>query len=273
MEKVEVQVRRKVRNSYLPTKITNNSKRAIASVYKDKHPLGITDKDLEKKLLMDYLNIDANDRNYGEKRDEFWKNFRLVVPVEGVVLNISTREGEDGEKIPNNLEDYITYKWIQNHPLVAESKKKMQRNPRKEFYIYDPVRETQANNVEVQSKKKAYVELANLADNPEKRDILVRLLIGSDPTNMMEEQKENLLDEFIDKNASKFVDMVTDPDLEIRAELDAMVEKGILRKQGNSFLYMDTTIGDSVAEAISFFKNKRNSEIVLDLRSKLKDLV
>lgn len=272
MEKVEVQVRRKVENSHLPTKITNNSKRAVASVYKDKHPLGITDKELEKELLLDYLNIDPNDRTYGQQRDEFWKNFRLVVPVKGVVLNISTREDEDGNEVPNNLEDFITFKWLENHPLVAKSKQEMNSNITKEFYIHDPVRETQKDNVKVQAKKQAYIELHNLSDNPEKRDILVRLLLGNDPDKMMEEQKENLLDEYIDNNPAKFVDMVTDPDLEIRSEIEQMVEQGILRKQGASYLYMDSTIGDSLAEAVSYFKNKRNSEVVLDLRSKLKDM-
>ena len=273
MEKTEVQVRRKVEKNHLPTKIMNNSKKAIASVYKDKSPLGILDRDLEKELLTRYLRIDENDRDYGEKRDKFWKNFRLVVPVEGEVLEIAHETDEDGNfERASNLEDFITYKWLQNHPLVAKSEQEMINNPRKEFYIHDPVRETQKENVKVQSKKKAYLELAKLSDNEEKMDILVRLLVGVNPDNLSKEDKENRLDQYIDDNPAKFVKMATDPDLEIRAEIEQMVDKGIIRKQGNSYLYMDKTIGDSIAEAINFFKNERNSELVLDLKSKLKDI-
>jgi len=273
MNKKEVHVRRKVEKNHLPTKIMNDSKKAVASVYKDKQPLGILDQDLEKQLLTEYLRIDENDNEYGEKRDDFWKNFRLVVPTSGVVLDIEHTTDDNGDfEWASNLEDFITFKWLENHPLVADSEQEMKSTPRKEFYIYDPVRQTQKDNIKVQKKKEAYIGLAELAENEEKMDILVRLLCEVNPDKLSKEAKENKLDEYIDKNPNKFVKYAEDPDLEVRAEIEQMVDAGIIRKQGNSYLYMDKTIGDSIAEAINFFKNERNSELVLDLKSKLKDI-
>ena len=266
---MEVQIRRKVEKSHLPTKVMNDSKKAVASVLKDRKPLGIADEQIEKKLLKKYLRIDEDDKTYGDQRDNFWTEFRILVPMSGVVLNIA--KDENGEYI--NTEDAIRYFWAKGHPLVADSRSEMINNPRKQFYIYDPQRESQKENVVVQAKKNAYIEFANLSENEEKLATVVRLLIGLDPEPMTKEDQENHLSNYIEKNPAKFVKTVTDEDLEIRAEITRMVEKGILRKQGNSYLYMDTTIGDSIGESISFFKNKRNSEIVLDLRSKLKDLV
>ena len=269
-EKVEVQIRRKREKNHIPTKIMNDSKRAIGSVLKNKRPLGIKDKATEKELLCRFLGIDEQDPSYGDQRDRFWREFRLLVPMSGVVLTIA----QDGNGNYLNMEDGIAYEYLKdnNHPLVATSERDMIQSPRKEFYIYDPISESKRSNVAVQFKKKAFLELAKIAEQPEKTNILIRLLLDQNPDSMTDVQKENMLSEFIDDNAKKFVDFVTDPDLKIRAEVESMVEKGILRKQGSSYLYMDSTIGDNIAEAISYMKNDRNSSVVADLKAKLRDI-
>lgn len=270
MAEKQVQIRRKVEKTHLPTKIMNNSKKVIGSVYKGRHPLGIQDKEVEKHLLTQLLNIDENDKEYGEKRKNFWIDFRLVVPTKGVLLDISLNNTEGDLPNPKEIEDYVTYLWLKGHPLVADSEREMKNSMNKDFFIYDPVKETQKQNIQVQSKKKAYMELHKAAEDEAKLDMLTRLLVGISPDSLSKEDKENRLSEYIEDNARKFVDYATDEDLEIRSEIEQMVEQGILRKQGSSYLYMDTTIGDHIGEAISFFKNERNSEVVLDLKSKLK---
>jgi len=60
--------------------------------------------------------------------------------------------------------------------------------------------------------------------------------------------------------------------LEIRSEIDLMVENGVLRKSGNTYFYIDEIIGDTIDESITFFKNKKNSSHVSDMRAKLKEL-
>lgn len=282
--KTEVQIRRKITSSHLPAKIVNDSKVTIGSVLYRRGTLGILDADIEKKLLCRYLGIEEGDRTYPEKKEKFWKEFRVLVPTNGVVLNIAISsvetekvgKGKDAkEKIvdvfPDNLLDYITYLWLLNHPQVAKTEAQMKADPRKRFYIYDPVAESAKQNVLVQNKKQAYLEFANL--KPEKMDILVKLLLGLEPANLTPSEKENALETFVQQSPNEFVKFATDPDLEIRAEIEKMVDAGILRKQGASYLYMDTTVGDSIAEAISYMKNDRNSEVVLDLKSKLKELV
>jgi len=270
---MQVQVRRKESKSHLSPKILSQAKKVIASVIKNRQPLGIEPRELEKELLTKLLNIDENDKNYTEQRNEFWTEFRLVVPSEGVVLDIGTYEDEDGNKMYNNITDYVTYQFIKGHPLVADSRADMLKSHTKEFYVYNPERESQKENIRVGYKKQAYTELAKLSGNTEKLAMVTRLLVGVDPDSISTQQQENMVANFIDKDPRTFVNTVTDKDLEIRSEITRMVEKGILRTQGSSYLYMDTTIGDSMPEAISFFKNKRNSEVVLDLRSKLKDVV
>lgn len=268
----EVQLIRKELKTHLPSKVVASSKRVLASVYKDRSPLGLPDRDEEKRLLSSLLNIETTDRDYSEKVKDFWTNFRVVVPTSGVVLNIETIEDKDGNKKPVNIEDYLIYKWASNHPLVAKSKDEMMSSHTKMFYILDPDKEISKENINVKNTKLAYKEFIAISEDENKMDMCIRLLSGENTSNMTAQMKENRLDVLLKQNPTRFLKVVTDPDLEIRAEIENMVERGILRKQGSSYLYMDTTIGDSLGEAVSFFKNDRNSETVLDLRSRLKQV-
>lgn len=264
----EVQLRRREIKSHLPSKVIAGAKKTLASVYKDRSPLGLPDKTEEKNLLSALLNIETTDRDYSQRIKDFWTNFRVVVPSSGVVLNV-----EKVDDKPAHIEDYLIYTWACNHPLVAHSKQEMLNDRRKQFYIYDPEKEITRTNQEVKNTKLAYKEFLALSEDDTKMDMAIRLLSGEDPVKMTAEMKENRLDILLKQNPTKFLKVVTDPDLEVRAEIEVMVTKGILRKQGASYLYMDSTIGDSLAEAVSFFKNDRNSETILDLRSRLKQIV
>lgn len=268
----EVHLRRQEPNSHLPAKVLTNRKSVLASVLKNRNPLGLKDKDLEKKLLSQLLNIETSDRDYSAKVKEFWTDFRVVVPSGGVVLDISTIEEEGEDPKPREIEDYITFLWAENHPLVGKSKEEMLSSHIKLFHIHDPEKEVAKENQNVKNTKDAYREFIKLSEDEEKMDMVVRLLGGENPAAMTTEMKENQLDTLLKQNPNKFLKVATDKDLSIRAEIKQMVDKNILRKQGASFLYMDTTIGDSEAEAVSYFKNDRNSETVLDLKSRLKEL-
>lgn len=268
----QVQLRRKEIKSYLPIKVLANAKKTLSSVLKDRNPLGLPDKEEEKRLLSQILNMEPTDRDWAKSVREFWINFRIVVPSSGVVLDISTTKTKEG-LIPDNIEDYLIYKWAyNNHPLVANSKDEATSDTRKEFYIYDPEKETSKQNQVVKNTRLAYKEFIGLAENDAKMDMVIRIMTGEDSSKFTSEMKENKLDTLLKSNPTKFLKIVTDPDLEVRADIEKMVDKGILRKQGASYLYMDTTIGDSLGESVSYFKNGRNSETVLDLKSRLKEL-
>lgn len=262
----KIQVRRKEKKSYLPPKVKANAKRVIGSVFKDRRPLGLADEELEQKLLKKYADIRVDDRDFGDKKSQFWKNMRVEVPSEGKVLNISTKDGE-----PVELEDYIIFKWLENHPLVAENKQAMLDDSNKEFYLYDPKEEIRNENQEAKLRKKAYKALLNIEDDETVVDQLLRLLGDKRPERMSKEMKENELEQLTRTQPKRFLKYAEDKNLALRAEIEEMVEHNVLRKSGNQYIYMDEVIGDTMDDAIVYFKNDRNSSTVLDLRAKLKE--
>jgi hypothetical protein len=48
------------------------------------------------------------------------------------------------------------------------------------------------------------------------------------------------------------------------------IESGVLRKSGNTFLFGDEVLGDDMEQAIRFLNNRKNSEILLDIKAKVR---
>ena len=66
--------------------------------------------------------------------------------------------------------------------------------------------------------------------------------------------------------------VVIDKDLDLRAEIEELASKDVLRKIGNQYIYGDETIGENITDTIVYFKNKKNSGAVNAMRAQLKSL-
>ena len=75
-----------------------------------------------------------------------------------------------------------------------------------------------------------------------------------------------------DKEPAKFLKISGDKNLDIIAEIEEMVAKGVLRKIGNQIIHEDETIGADVKEAVIYFNNKKNSGAINAMRAKLKTI-
>jgi len=193
---------------------------------------------------------------------------RVIVPAEGKVLDISTNA--DGQ--PEKLEDFLIFKWLENHPMVGESKQAMIDDANKEYYIYDPNEEIKSENNQAKLRKDAYKALIKLEDDEAVVDQLIRLLTSKNPEKLSKDVKENELEQVARNTPKRFLRYAEDKNLAIRAEVEEMVEYGVLRKSGNQYIYMDEVIGENMDDAIIYFKNERNSSTLLDLRAKLEEV-
>ena len=75
------------------------------------------------------------------------------------------------------------------------------------------------------------------------------------------------------KEPKKFFKICTDKNLDFKAEIEEMVESGVLRKIGNQVVHIDEVIGETVEDTIVYLKNKKNSGTLTILRAKLKEAV
>lgn len=265
---MQVQIRRREEISHLPTKVINESKIFLGSHFDGRQPLRGLSKEDEAKYLPDMIGVSANHPDFSAKAREYWANMGFLVPSTGVVLDITV--DEDGN--PYNLEDWISHQWALRHKLVADSKDSLENDPRKKFYIHNPEEENQRKNSSVQVRKAADVEFIKAAKDMDKARRIVRMLDGNiNPDAMSEVQVENRLFDLKNEKPKEFLAIARDTNLDVKAEIQEMVEYEILQRIGNQVVYIDQVIGQSLEEAVVWFKDKKNSSIVTQLRAKLSE--
>lgn len=128
-------------------------------------------------------------------------------------------------------------------------------------------------NAKVKVQKEADKEYIKASSDVSKMRRIYRLLAkGSNPDKMTDLEVENNLYDLKSKEPAKFLKLVLDKDLDLRAEIEEMVSKDVLRRIGNQYIYGDETIGENVTDTIVYFKNKKNSGAVNAIRAQLKSL-
>ena len=264
----KVILRRKEVLNHLPKEIRAGAKIKLGSLFVDRQPLrGLTDKE-EEVLLKGIIDVPPGHEKWPEKTKDFWASLSVKVPFEGVELNITM--DEDGE--PEERMQYIIYKWALKHKQVAINEEEMKEETGKRFYIYDPEKDLLKRNEKVQVRKDADREFIKVSSEIEKMKVLVRVLLNTDPNRMAELELENNLYDYKTANPDRFWKYSKDPNLEIQAELEEMVENSVLRKIGNQIIFGDETIGEDMRDAITYFKNKKNSGQVNVMKARLKEV-
>jgi len=265
----KVIIRRREVLGHLPKEIRAAAKIKIGSIYVGRQPLKGVEGEEAHKLLSGILDVPPGHADWPRQEKEFWASMTLAIPFEGKELDITT----DEEGTPHNLMDYVTFRWCQKHRQVADSKEGMDKDRQKKFYIYDPQRDLLKKNAKVKVQKEADKEFIKASSDVSKMRRLYRLLAkGSNPDKMTDLEVENNLYDLKSKEPAKFLKLVLDKDLDLKAEIEEMVSKDVLRKIGNQYIYGDETIGENVTDTIIYFKNKKNSGAVNAIRAQLKSL-
>ncbi len=261
-------IRRKEVLNHLPKEIRAGAKVKIGSIFVNRLPLkGVEGKE-EERLLKELVDVPPTHNEWPAKTKDFWSSLSITVPFEGVELNIETTE--DGT--PINPIDYIKYKWAIKHRQVAMSEEEMRATSEKKFYIYDPQKDLLKKNNKVQIKKEADKEFIKLTGNFDLMRTLVRVLANGNPDTLTDMEIENQLYDIKDANPERFLKYCKDDTLELRSEILEMIEKGVFRQIGNQIIYQDETIGETMKDAIVYFKNKKNSGAVNAMRAQLKEV-
>ena len=264
-----IYIRRKEVLNHLPSEVRAGAKISIGSIYVGRQPLrGVEGKEAEK-LLAQILDVPPGHEHWPKQEKDFWASMTVKVPFEGKELNITV----DEEGTPENAMDFITYKWCLKHRQVADSEAEMKGDGQKRFYIYDPQIDLLKRNTKVKLQKEADKEFIKISSDFNKMRRLLRVLSkGAKPESLTDMEIENQLYEIKNTKSALFLKMSTDVNLDVRAELEEMVEIGVLRTIGNQLIYVDDTIGENITDAIVYFNNKKNSGQVNAMRAQLKEL-
>lgn len=265
----KVYIRRKEQNGYLPKDILAAARVTIGSIFVGRQPLkGFDTEEESHKYLQGILDVPPSHPDWARQEKEFWANMRVKIPFEGVELDITLDENGN----PANALDYVTYRWCKVHRQVASSKEEMERDAKKKYYIYDPEGDLIKQNSRIKLKKDADKEFIKISSDLDKMRRILRVLTKSNPDRLNELEVENQLYSVKDKDPAKFLKVSLDKNLDIKAEIEQLVETGVLRKIGNQIIYGDETVGDDMNDAVVYFNNKKNSGAINAMRAQLKTI-
>jgi len=265
----KIYIRRKEQNGYLPKDILAAARVTIGSIFVGRQPLKGFDSDEEShKYLRALLDVPPSHPDWPRQEREFWANMRVKIPFEGVELDITL--DEDGNAV--NPNDYVTYRWCKVHRQVAGSKEEMEKDARKKYYIYDPEGDLIKQNSKIKLKKDADKEFIKISSDLDKMRRILRVLTKSNPDSLNELEVENRLYSAKESDPAKFLKVSLDKNLDTKAEIEQLVEAGVLRKIGNQIIYGDETIGEDMTDTVVYFNNKKNSGAINAMRAQLKTL-
>lgn len=257
----------------------------------------------------------------------YWHNFGLDVPVEGVsfdislnvdlydhirrnnilallkqvapkaestsdqikaiedYLNLDTTPEETKYRwaSPNNVADYLAWRYCLVSSLVANDPEMIEKSTRIQFYLMDEGKAAKRKEQTAAIRNKAirkYSELIADKDTTRIDNILISTnIIHSlkDLKKMMRVDKENALMDMVTLNSVKFIEAMSDKNLEVTSEIKKWALASIINNIPNTPIYVDASdpfivLGNSLSEVVTFVANPVNAAYLNELRIKFNAL-
>lgn len=228
----------------------------------------------ENLMMPSIVNLEPKDPGFRIAVTNFYKNLRKKIEFQGAELEI----GLDDNEVPLNLEDFLLFKMAVNHPYTGKTKDECLNNRMLQFYIVDPEKEDETKSDELEVETKAMVEFAKLVEDENKLDLVLRNIVIKYPeigslTELLAltpKKKQLKVSELLKRDAAYFLTIVSDKDLQYKAEIMSMVEGGILVKEGSRFLNGSSNLG-SLDGTIAWMKDPNNSSEYVVLQARLQE--
>ena len=187
---------------------------------------------------------------------DYWADFRIDVPKDGKILNIS------------NPEDEVKYLVLKAHQRVANSEMERFDTPFAEYVMTSDEQEAKVENQKSKLKRKAYKVFSGMSTT-EMKDVLKVMgkRVGDDASvDFVESQ----LDKIVTDDPQNFLTTVEDPTFAMRAFIDDCISSRVLVKNGTKYqLPGGDVVGYTLEQTIEYLQNPDNQEVYLDLKGKM----
>jgi hypothetical protein len=222
----------------------------------------------EKDYLEYIMGLPNNALSVFKKENNYWDNYKIVLTTEGIRLKL------------DNPEDYIKYKvLLANKSKVCPSRAEFERNPKSEyeFIIEDEQEATKVEARKISLVTKAYRLLDKNFDNKEVlKTILSILTTANIDSNTTIEFIQSRLNELIQKDAKRFIDVAEDEYLIYKVLVRKAHEAKLLSNRGGFYyLKSDGTPlapkgqDPDITNAAIFLSKPENSELKFKLEAEI----
>lgn len=239
--------------------------------------------DEEKLYLPDILGISSQSNDWNTMTKQYWANFTIEIPVEnGLTLEVGFKK--EGSKVsPINLQDYITYQYAKCNSKVTTDPEQFD-NPLYDFFILDKGKEKLAQMelhrlgkvVNVEYYKLIAAAASGNSEAISKIDSIIELK-GGERNNganadsfVTKEDKELELERIKDADMEGFSKLLKDSHLGIKGIIKKAVNRGLIEVQGETYFYMDKSLGNTLMDVVGYFENQSNATQKIKLMEAIK---
>jgi hypothetical protein len=189
------------------------------------------------------------------KTSDFWSEFYVQIDDKTLELDTSIPEHE------------LWYKFLKSQKKVAKSKAELRTNATAQFVLYSEEEEAKVENKGFKAKSMAYA-LVNEMSPADMRQVL--LFYGKSGNSTNDETVANMIYKEVDMNPSKFLEIVQDDKLKLKAFILELVRYGVLSKRGTSFVYGDDTLSHDLEGMVKYLETKDNAQMLKHFKEELK---
>jgi len=198
---------------------------------------GLTKEDEER--LGKELRIDLHPNS------SFWDTFFIRVYDKEIKLDLTSPEDE------------LKYLFLKNHKKVKSSLNENKATA--EYVLINEDEEAKQTNKRAKIKRKAFKEFDKLSATDVRKALR---LYGFKADNISSEQAEAKLDELVETDPQRFLDIwVNNKSRQTQFLIEEALSKNVLRKNKSAYMYGTEIIGHSMDDAIAYIDDKKNQEL------------
>lgn len=220
----------------------------------------------ECRFFEDKMGLEKNDLSFN-KKDSFWREFKVVLEKAGRVLDLSIAE------------DFLAYRVLLNSNPIAKTKSEI--NELVHDYYLEDESEIEAENIKLTDKYEEASKLfLNTISKSDKRMINVLRLLGKTVhSNASTKWLKSELVKIIEQktkmagvpNVDDFIEVAKDPNFDVKIFIMDAIDIGEIYVEGTTYkLRSGDTIGFDLDQAISYFNNPKNQQNRLLIEDRIK---
>lgn len=164
--------------------------------------------------------------------------------------------------------DEIKYKMLLEHDWIANSEHDVPGNSTAKFFIYDPEAASKIESAKMEFEFAA-IDAFTSATIEEKRGLL-RVYGKKGVDNMTETMVKAELYKEVKNDPKEFIRLASSKETPIKALIEALLEKNILKKKGTYYYNGEDLLGSSTDEVVGYLTDMKNQAVKLALENKLK---
>lgn len=210
---------------------------------------------VEERAFEEELGLPKN--HLSKKNESFWGHleFRLNNDKPTTFLVESTM-------------DEIRWRALINKSKIALNELEIAKNPMALFYVEDKEAKAKVVEKKADSKLEA-LEIFTDMTSDERRGLL-KLYGIRGAEAISDRQIKATLFEKIESDVDKFLEYSKDKNLKTRIMVEDLLEKGLLSKKANYYVYEGESLGSSIESVVTFFNDPKNQSVKIAMTQEAK---